>query len=111
MKYFVTNADRIGSCYYEYYPGKWDEETFWNDASIYLHDDMLYRTKGFETALADTAKDYNPFGDTVITPEVWEEIGSKIPTADTISRELYAEADEWVQKIFHSHGCFTILGI
>jgi hypothetical protein len=30
MKYFVTNKERQGTCYHEFYKGKWDEKTFWS---------------------------------------------------------------------------------
>ena len=51
MKYFVTDEQREGTCYNEFYKGKWDEETFWKKDSLSLHDDVLFRIDEFEKAI------------------------------------------------------------
>lgn len=33
MKYFVTDRERDGTCYHEFYKGRWDGKTFWKEDS------------------------------------------------------------------------------
>ena len=55
---------------------------------------------------------YDPFGGTEVYPAQWEEIGRIVRQKDNKEAiELYSEADAWVQAVFSSFGCFTILGI
>lgn len=42
MKYFITNSEKIGTCYHEFYKGKWDGETFWKEDSLLLHDEVMF---------------------------------------------------------------------
>lgn len=34
MKYFCSVNNRAGTCYHEFYRGKWDDKTFWKSDSI-----------------------------------------------------------------------------
>ena len=111
MKYFVYNDQRKGSCYHEFYKGKWDGETFWRENSIFLDDNVLYKIKGLEDALIETIPKYDPFGETEISAEEWKKIGKAILHKDREAQELYREADEWLTSVFAEYGCFTILGI
>ena len=112
MKYFVTDEQREGTCYHEFYKGKWDEKTFWKKDSLSLHDDILFRIDEFEKAIVRVIPGYDPFGETEVYPAQWEEIGRIIRKKDNIEAiELYLEADTWAQDVFSSFECFTILGI
>ena len=111
MKHFVTNSERQGTCYHEFYKGKWDEKTFWKDDSICLHDDVLWECAGFEEAIRSVIPKYDPFGETEITQQQWREIGLQIEYMDDMSREIYAEANIWAEGVFQTHDRFTILGI
>ena len=56
MKYFCYVSDRVGTCYHEFYKGKWDGKTFWKSDSILLHDDTLEELqlyKAFTAVLPD----------------------------------------------------------
>ena len=46
MKYFVYNNQRDGTCYHEFYKGKWDGKTFWKDDSICIDDNDFYALNG-----------------------------------------------------------------
>ena len=112
VKYFVAEAQRKGSSYYEFYKGKWDEKTFWKNDSIYLHDDVLFTVSGFEEAIIEVIPTYAPFGETEVYPEQWREIGKIVQRKQEAEAfDLYLEADEWAQSVFSSYECFTILGI
>lgn len=111
MKYFVTNESRQGTCYHEFYRGRWDEKTFWKDDSICLHDDVLWECTGFEEAIRTVIPSYDPFGETEITHPQWKEIGQLIAGKDDMSKEIYAEANKWAESVYKAHDCFTILGI
>lgn len=73
MKYYVTLDACRGTCYHEFYKGKWDEKTFWKNDSLYLHDDIL-----FELKLADIFSEanyvYDPFNETEINEQQWQKI-------------------------------------
>ena len=47
MKYFVTDRERDGTCYHEFYKGRWDGKTFWKEDSISLHDNIMFQAKEF----------------------------------------------------------------
>ena len=110
MKYFVFDHQRNGSCYYEFYKGKWDGKTFWNPDSISIHDDYFF--DGFADAIIEIVPYYNPFGETEISIDQWKKIGKRIKEKDVKSQEVYYEADQWLRdEVFTKHKCFTILGL
>lgn len=112
MRYFVNDDQREGTCYHEFCKGKWDEKIFWAADSLCLHDDILFEAAAFTEAIAAVLPSYDPFGETEVYPEHWQQIGDRIYKAgDKQAIELYCEANEWVQDTFATHGCFTIIGI
>ena len=112
MKYFVNDEHRKGTCYHEFYKGKWDEETFWASESLFLHDGILYEAVAFTEAISAVLPEYDPFGETEIDYDHWKMIGERIcKTRSEMAIELFYEADKWAQGVFPSYGCFTILGI
>ena len=111
MKYFVSNSEREGTCYHEFYKGKWDGKTFWKEDSLSLHDDIMFENQGFVDAIIEIIPTYDPFSETEISFETWEKIGQIIREKDEKSQELYQEADNWLNDVFKEYECFTILGI
>ena len=111
MKYFIKDKDRKGTCYYEFYKGKWDGESFWKTDSILLHDDIVFQNEEFIDAILKVVPSYNPFGEIEISNVEWKAIGQFIELKSTTVREIYFEADEWLQEVFTEYDCFTILGI
>lgn len=109
MKYFVYDKQRKGTCYHEFYKGKWDGKTFWKSDSISLDDDFLY--SGFVEAITEIVPTYDLYGETEISIEEWREIGKVILTKDSASQEVYNEATNWLEGVFLEYNCFTILGI
>lgn len=112
MKYFVRNSEKVGTCYHEFYKGHWDEETFWKEDSLLLHDDVLYENKGFVAAIIKVIPTYDLYGETEISIDEWRRIGQVISKEDSSSYKLYYEASEWLSnEVFTEYDCFTILGI
>ena len=109
MKYFVCSNQIKGSCYHEFYKGKWAGHTFWKEDSISLEDDFFY--DGFIDAIKEIVPAYSPFGETEISIKEWTEIGKIILTKDSLSQEVYNEANEWLKGVFTQYECFTILGL
>ena len=109
MKYFIPYNQKVCGCYHEFYKGKWDKCTFWKYDSIFLHDDIM--TDGFVEAIIEVIPTYNPFGETNVSILEWQEIGKKVLKKDTVSQEQYKEANNWLDSVFQTHQCFTILGI
>ena len=110
-KYFITDKERKGTCYHEFYRGKWDGSTFFREDSLLLHDDELSCHRDFRRALKTVIPDYDPYGETVVTKEQWQRIGEILCSKGKDSQDLYKEAYEWVREAFENCGCFTILGI
>lgn len=106
MWYFVCNNQRTGNCYLEFFKGKWDGISVWNDDSIFL--DPTIMAEGFKNAIAEVIPTYNALGITTISPAVWEEIGKRVLQKDNESQDQYNEADVWAKRVFQSHDCFTI---
>lgn len=111
IKYFVIDSKRQGTCYHEFYKGKWDGITFWKEDSLSLHDDVLYECNGFTEAILAVIPSYNPVDITEISYSQWKKIGQIIEEKDQKVKELYQEADEWAKEVFEIYDCFTILGI
>lgn len=111
MRYFVFNKDRNGTCYHEFYKGKWDKKTNWKHDSLYLDDDVLSCNIGFVEAIREVIFDYDLYGVTEISVEQWDEIGKFIINKDSNSIALYQELNKWLEKVFQEHDCFTVLGI
>ena len=110
MKYFVFDHQRNGTCYYEFYKGRWDGKTFWKSDSISIDDNYMF--DGFVDAIIEVVPYYDPFGETEISVDQWNRIGKIISTKDIKSQEIYYEADTWLkEQVFTEHKCFAILGI
>ena len=109
MDFFVTNSEREGTAYHEFFGGKWDGETFWSDSSLYLPDDIFFSHWDFAAAIKGVVDSYDPYGETEISAAEWKEIGEMI--RDTDSKRLYDEAKEWMDHVFRETNCFTILGL
>lgn len=111
MSFFVREQEREGTCYHEFYRGAWDENTFWKEDSLFLHDDILCENKGFWEAIVEVIPEYDPYGDTRVSFEAWKKIGEVICRKDHGGKELYEEADAWMKDACRRCGCVTILGV
>lgn len=111
MKYFVTDSERQGTCYHEFYKGKWDGITFWKPDSLSLHDDILIECSGLVEAILAVVPSYDPFGNTEISYQEWKEIGHLVEEKREKDKEVYEEADKWAESVYKAYDCFTILGI
>ena len=110
MKYFVKLQECEGTCYHEFYKGKWDEKTFWKSDSLYLHDEILFIVN-IESLFVEVAPDYNPFNETEINRDQWGKICKMAETVGGEVAEAIKEADMWVRETFKEYELFTILGI
>ena len=54
---------------------------------------------------------YDPYGETEISLEIWKKIGQVMKEKDEKSKELYQEADVWLNDVFKEYECITILGV
>lgn len=111
MKYFCLPSEQEGSCYHEFYRGKWVENDFWNPNSLLLHDDVLMDTELYQ-AFHAVLPHYAYYGITEVTAAEWssvqkyaaEHLGAK-------AQEALAEAEDWLHDIFEKEGVLSILGI
>lgn len=109
MDKFIPAAKRQGSCYHEFYRGKWDGVSFWKEDSILLHDDLL--SIKFAELLRAAIPGYDPLGVTEVNRADWQAAGKLALAADPETAALFAEADRWAMETFSMHDRFTILGI
>ena len=111
MKYFIHNSEKIGTCYHEFYQGKWDGSTFWKENSLLIHDDIMFEHREFVQAIKMVVPHYDPYNETEINKDEWIKIGNIIQNADKESKEVYNEANKWLEQVFLKYDCFTILGL
>ncbi len=112
MKYFVSNDERKGTCYHEFYKGKWNLEVngFYCVDSIYLHDDILVGHSNFSYCLQKHLDNYSDTGVTEIILEQWEKIKIYM-MAYKNELELVNELDNWLLGVYSEYDVVTILGI
>ena len=110
MQYCITPAERHGSCYHEFYRGKWDEVSCWKEDSLLLHDDVLFSATDFVNALRAVFPDYDPFGETEVSADKWRLLGQYIPK-NSDAQAIYEEIDQWATDVFDGADRFTIIGI
>lgn len=110
QKYFVSPKDRKGSCYYEFYKGKWNKKTFWKEDSICISDcDLL--DCDFIEILIKYVPNYAPFGVTEITKKQWRQIKADCILSRGKSAAIVEEAEKWMKDTFSKYSIFTVLGI
>lgn len=110
MKYFCTVSDRVGSCYHEFYIGKWDNKTFWKSDSMLLHDDILNELEIYR-AFAAVIPGYDRYGETQVNQSQWEAILDYASQLNTQAKIALSEISVWVDQALDNEGMFTILGI
>ena len=110
MKYFCFESNRVGTCYHEFYKGKWDKKTFWKSDSILLHDDTLIELEIYK-AFAAVIPDYDTYGETQVNQSQWQAILDYASQLDTEAKIALAEATIWVNEVFENEEVFTILGV
>lgn len=110
MKYFVMLDECKNTCYHEFYKGEWDEETFWKNDSLYLHDDFLFDLK-LEDLFYEVNSSYDPFGEVEMDKKHWQQICENARSVGGEALEAIEELNEWVSEAFKDYEVFTILGI
>ena len=109
MKYFITERERDGTWYHEWFKGKHNGETFWNDDSILLSVETM-RDIGLYKFFYDVIPNYDKYEDAVIDKKLWERIKECSKEYSTQIQECIAEAESWVQETFREYDVFTIIG-
>ena len=106
MNYCFTNAQRHGTCCFEFQRGAF-QGVYWKDTSIYLDADdfdRLYLYKIFPP-------EFQYYGETVITAPQWRQICAAARDIGGEVKEVVEEIDLWARDCFGSEPVFTILGI
>ena len=110
MKYFCYDDERGGTCYHEFYKGKFDGVSFWKKDSIFIHDDILCKLGMIDLFLSVIPR-YDSLDETEVNKEQWDDIKNQAKAIGGNLFEAIEEADIWVQETFLSHMVFTIIGI
>jgi hypothetical protein len=98
MKYFCYVSDRVGTCYHEFYKGKWDGKTFWKSDSILLHDDTLEELQLYK-AFTAVLPDYDPYGETQVNQSQWEAILDYASQLDTEAKPDHVECVTLMSRV------------
>ena len=109
MKYFITERERDGTWYHEWFKGKHNGETFWNDDSILLSVETM-RDISMYDFFYDVIPNYDAYENAVIDKDLWEHIKERSKEYGTQIQECIAEAESWVQETFREYEVFTIIG-
>ena len=110
MKYFVRNQERKNTVYHEFQKGRFDEETFWKEDSLCLHDDYLH-TLGLFQIFQNTIPDYSDTGESEIDEKLWNAVMQEAKRSGGEALECLLEADAWVCDTLQEYGVFTIIGV
>lgn len=110
MKYFCTENERVGTCYHEFYKGRFDGKSFWQADSILIHEDIHYSI-GMGEMIVSVIPKYHPCGEVEVTPEDWRQICKVALIRGGGLQEAILEATPWVEKTFEEYEVFTMLGI
>lgn len=111
MEYFCCVDKREGTCYHEFYRGKWDGIDFWNVNSVLLHDDMMEKTELYK-AFQASIPSYYYFGETEVTKEEWHLVVEYTEKhLEKAAQAALEEIKDWVNEALETEGVFTILGI
>ena len=111
MKYFVKNDECLGTIYHEFFMGEWDEQTFWSDSSLYLHDDIRIKLELNERVFSKVFDSYNDWGDNRVTKPDWERICEISEDCGGEIKKLFDELKPWAEDNFSKYEEFWILGI
>ena len=106
--YFIKPQDREGTCYHEFYRGKWKKD-FWNENSICIDDDDM--TVRFVELIRKFVPSYDYYGITEITLEQWQQIKGEGLLTNNETADIITQAESWMEETFAKHKVFTILGI
>lgn len=91
--------------------GKWDEQTFWSDSSLYLHDDVFIELNLYKSVFAKAFDSFNVWGDNRVSKSDWERICEISEVCGGEIKELFDELKPWAEENFSAYGEFWILGI
>ena len=110
MKYFIRSKDREGTMYWEFFKGTWDVDKngWWNEDSICLDWDFYKEIENFIIKVIPT---YDPYGETEINNNQWEQIETLALSIGGLSAAIVKEAADWMLDTFSKHRVFTILGL
>ena len=113
MKFCVLNDEREGTCYHEFYKGRWDEDKleFWRDDSIYVHDNIFWEYPELSDVFKEVVPSYDPFEMIEFSQDDWKKIGLIVKGKKQDTQDFYNELNDWVQPVLQEYGVFTILGI
>lgn len=110
MKYFITETERNGTCYHEWYKGHFDGISFWEKESLLISDDILYQLN-LERIFNMFIPDYDSAGECEVKKEQWELIMKKAVEMGGELFECLKEADIWVRNTFEKYDVFTMIGL
>lgn len=109
-KLFVDFDNTVGTAYWEFATGNWDEKTNWRKDSIYIHDDDIFHSDFFDIVL-NVVPDCNPLGKTKVSKEQWEHIREKAISGGGNSAKIVQAAEPWVTESLQKYNAFYILGV
>jgi len=109
VRYCCDNNQRIGSCYFEFQKGKFDDK-FWLDSSLCISDDT-FEDLGLYHIFTEVIPEFDYYGVTEISKEKWELLKLSANKYNTAVQTVIAEIDSWAQATLPDEKIITVLGI
>lgn len=110
MKYFITEAERKGTCYHEWAEGRFDGTSFWQPQSILISEEIHFAL-GLEKLFQKVIPSYDPLGEVEVSRIQWAQILENGLALGGEVFECLNEADVWVRENFQRHDVFTMIGM
>lgn len=110
MQYFITEYERVLTCYHEWAKGKFDGVSFWEPDSLLIDDSTHYRLH-LEELFRSVIPEYDVFGEIPVTKAQWDAIMEKAREAGGEVLACMQEAESWVAETFAEYDVFTMIGV
>ena len=110
MKYFITEKQRVGTGYHEFYKGSFDGISHWKEDSL-LIDDYTHIKLDLDSLFKSVIPTYSAFDEIKVNKEQWKDILEKAISIGGNVKECIEEANQWVQRVFEEYDIFTMIGV
>lgn len=110
MKYCCTNKERVDTSYFQFHIGKWNDEIYWSEHSLYIEDIVVFRL-GIEEIFKKVISEFDLFSNTEINELQWKEILKIAKMIGGEEYEVIMEINDWASQWFKEYDIITFMGV
>lgn len=111
MDYICRNHERVGTCYHEFVSGEWDGVNFWDDGSLFMHDEIFDAFPEFLKLWMQAVPEFESCGINRIDLRQWKTLREAARVRGGVYADFVSEMDPWMDSAFRKAAFVTILGI